>query len=82
MRQLGSKVADLRLRGYVNDPSADIVASLQGMGVEDIGRFYNSQVRRSPRAIIIVGNKKTLDFGQLEKMGKVVVLKREDIYKR
>ncbi len=82
MRQLGSKVADLRLRGYVNDPSADIVASLQGMGVEDIERFYNSQVRRSPRAIIIVGNKKTLDFGQLEKMGKVVVLKREDIYKR
>lgn len=82
MRQLGSRIADLRLRGYAHDPSADIMASLHGMGAADIEWFYDSQVRRAPHAIIIVGNKKMLDLRRLEKIGKVVMLKRDDIYKR
>lgn len=82
MRQLGYSVANLRLHGYDRDPSAGIVASLQDMGAADIERFYDSQVKRAPRAIFIVGNKKMLDFSQLEKLGKVVMLKREDIYKK
>ncbi len=81
MRQLGYSVANLRLHGYDHDPSAGIVATLKGMGAADVERFYDSQVKRAPRAIFIVGNKKMLDFSQLEKLGKVVMLKREDIYK-
>lgn len=79
-RQIGSTIASYRLHGYVRDPDADIVGALDTLNARDLQQFYDRHVRTTPRAIIIVGNRKKLDMRQLGRLGKVVELKRKDIY--
>lgn len=82
MRQIGSDVATLRLYGYSHDPDADIIQALAPLTSSDLMKFYQQQIRSRPHAIFIVGNKKMLDMKRLSKIGKIVELKKEDVYKR
>ena len=81
MRQIGAEVADLRLHGYAQDPDAGILKALAPMTASDLMRFYRGNIQSRPRAIFIVGNKKMLDMKRLGKLGKIVILKKADIYK-
>lgn len=81
MRQVGAEVADLRLHGYVQDPDAAILKALAPMTPSDLMRFYRENIQSRPRAIFIVGNKKMLDMKRLGKLGKIVILKKADLYK-
>ena len=81
MRQIGSDVASLRLLGYKHDPDADILKALAPLTSSDLMKFYQQQIRSRPHAIFIVGNKKMLDMQRLGKLGKIVILKKADIYK-
>lgn len=81
MRQIGAEVADLRLHGYAQDPEAGILKALAPMTASDLMRFYRANIQSRPRAIFIVGNKKMLDMKRLGKLGKIVILKKADIYK-
>ena len=81
MRQIGAEVADLRLHGYAQDPDAGILKALAPMTPSDLMRFYRENIQSRPRAIFIVGNKKMLDMKRLEKLGKIVILKKTDLYK-
>jgi len=81
MRQIGAEVADLRLHGYAQDPDAAILKALAPMTPSDLMRFYRGNIQSRPRAIFIVGNKKMLDMKRLGKLGKIVILKKADIYK-
>lgn len=81
MRQIGAEVADLRLHGYAQDPDAAILKALAPMTASDLMRFYRANIQSRPRAIFIVGNKKMLDMKRLGKLGKIVILKKADIYK-
>ncbi len=51
------------------------------MTASDLMRFYRGNIQSRPRAIFIVGNKKMLDMKRLGKLGKIVILKKADIYK-
>lgn len=79
-RNIASSVANLRLRGFSTDPNASMLAAMPQMGICDIADFYKQNVQGHPRVIVIVGNKKTLDMATLAKMGKVVELRKVDIY--
>ena len=81
-RDLPVYIADKRLLGYDHDPNRDLLTSLKGMSLQDAVRFYDTNIKSRPRAIIIVGNKKQLDMDRLRKMGKVVELKKTDIVRR
>jgi len=81
MRQIGAEVADLRLHGYAQDPDAAILKALAPMTPSDLMRFYRGNIQSRPRAIFIVGNKKMLDMKRLGKLGKIVILKKTDLYK-
>lgn len=81
MRQIGAEVADLRLHGYAQDPEAGILKALAPMTASDLMRFYRGNIQSRPRAIFIVGNKKMLDMKRLGKLGKIVILKKADLYK-
>lgn len=79
-RAIGSRVADLRLRGYVCDPDSDLLTSLPHLGIGDVDAFYRRHVQSAPHAIIVVGDLRSLDHQRLAKLGKVVRLTRHDIY--
>ncbi|MGN1253293.1 MAG: M16 family metallopeptidase [Prevotella sp.] len=81
MRQIGSDIATLRLLGYSHDPEADIIQSLAPMTASDLMKFYGENIQSRPRALFIVGNKKMLDMKRLSKIGKIVEVKKQDIYK-
>lgn len=79
-RNIAASVASLRLRGYSADPNNGLLATMSQMGIADIASFYKQNVQGRPRAIVIVGNKKTLDMARLAKMGRVVELRKADVY--
>lgn len=81
MRQIGTEVAALRLHGYAHDPEDDVLKALAPLTASDLMRFYRENIQPRPRAFFIVGNKKTLDMKRLSKLGKIVELKKEDIFR-
>lgn len=79
-RSIGGKIASLRLRGYDYDPNKDLLAALSKLNTKDVDAFYDENIKSRPFSIIIVGNKKMLDMKKLAKMGRVVELKKGDIF--
>jgi hypothetical protein len=51
------------------------------MTASDLMKFYGENIQSRPRALFIVGNKKMLDMKRLSKIGKIVEVKKQDIYK-
>ena len=80
-RNLGRTVSDLRLTGYDHDPNGDLAEALKGMQITDVKDFYTHNIQHRPKAFIIVGNKKYLDMNKLAKLGRIVKLKKKDIYR-
>lgn len=79
-REIGSEIASLRARGYTDDPNRAMVSALAPLGASDVMSFYNENVKPSARVTFIVGDKRKLDMAALEKYGRVVELKNEEIY--
>ncbi len=81
-RRMGRAIADWRLLGYADDPSRQAVEMLPAMGIDDVTKFYRDEIRGGKRAIIVVGNRRMMDLGQLQKLGKVVTWSASDVYKK
>ncbi len=81
MRQIGADVAFLRMLGYTHDPDADILNALAPLTSYDLMKFYQQNIQFRPRATFIVGNKKMLDMKRLSRLGKIVEVKKEEIFK-
>lgn len=83
-REIGESVAQLRWKGYDTDPNTHVLELANAITFDDIMSLYKSSIQnhQSHRVLGIVGNVKKLDMKALEKYGKVVVVKPEDIYKK
>ncbi|MBM6992839.1 MAG: insulinase family protein [Prevotella sp.] len=81
-RQIGRKIADLRLMGYAEDPNRQPVELLPLMGIDEVTKFYRDEIQDGKRAIIIVGNRKMMNLDQLQKLGRVVTWSASDVYKK
>ncbi|MCI6619365.1 MAG: insulinase family protein [Prevotella sp.] len=80
-RSIGAYVALRRAEGYTDDPYLERSAILPSLGINDVTSVYNSQVKYAPRSIIVVGDRRKIDMLQLSKYGRIVELKKADIYK-
>lgn len=83
-REIGENIAYLKWKGYDADPNADNIKLVGTTSFEDVVNFYkaNIQSNQSHRVLGIVGNVKKLDMKALEKYGKVVIVKSQDIYRK
>ena len=83
-REIGESVAQLNWKGYDADPNTHVVELANAITFDDIMSLYKSSIQnhQSHRVLGIVGNIKKLDMKALEKYGKVVVVKSEEIYKK
>ncbi|MCR4603450.1 MAG: insulinase family protein [Prevotella sp.] len=79
-RTIGFYVANRQQEGYTSDPNAQLVEQLTSLQVEDIARYQHEQVANNHRVWIIIGDRKLTDFNALAKYGRIVELKKEDIY--
>lgn len=79
-RNLTSVIRDYQFNGYDHDPSKDKYEFAKNMKFEDIENFYEENLKGKPRVIVIVGDPKRIDMDLLEKYGKVVEYKEDDLF--
>ena len=81
-RGVAKYVANQLGNGYTSDPNADVARLLPDVSVQDIMQFYQQHVAKNTnRTWIIIGDKKLTDMTALARFGKVVELKKEDVYR-
>lgn len=67
--------------GYTDDPNKVLIPEYKQLSFEDISNFYKNEIAGDPVTIVIVGNKKYIDFDKLEKIAKVVKVNNNRIFK-
>ena len=75
-------VANQQGKGYTSDPNAETARLLPAVSVEDVMQFYQQHVAKNENRVwIIIGDKKLTDMKALARYGKIVELKKEDVYR-
>ena len=81
-RDMASYVANQRMNGYSTDPNADMARLLPAISAQDIVQFHQQHIApNNNRVWILIGDKKLTDMKALARFGKVVQLKKEDVYR-
>ena len=81
-RSIASYVANKRMDGFTADPEAAIARELPAVTTQDVVQFHRQYVgENNNRVWIVIGDKKLTDMRALTRFGKVVELKKEDVYK-
>ena len=81
-RTMAHHVANQRINGYTTDPDADMARLIPSVTAQDVEQFHQQHIGKNPNRVwIIIGDKKLTDMTALSRFGKVVELKREDIYR-
>ena len=80
-RGMGRYVAIQKAVGIKENPVIDYEKYVRAITSDDIKRFFKTEVTGKQRVYFLVGNTKQMDMDKLAKLGKVVVLKKEDVYR-
>ena len=79
-RRIPGRVASMINEGYSSDPNMRLMERLPSMTMDDIVSFYEENIKGRPVVYMIVGSSKKVDLKQLEAFGKVIRVKKEEIY--
>ncbi|MDR0796802.1 MAG: hypothetical protein LBE79_12275 [Tannerella sp.] len=66
--------------GYTTDARKDIYDKVPGMTMQDVIDFQTKYLKNKPLTYCILGDIKDLDMDALKKIGKVTILKQEEIF--
>ena len=80
-RKIGYYVANRILQGYGDDPNRQKAAMLPRITQADVQRYHDQNVVNNRRVWLVIGDRKFTDMQALQRYGKVIELKKEDIYK-
>jgi len=81
-RTLGKYVANQLRDGYVSDPNTGIARGIPSITSQDIMQFHQKHVTSNKNRIwIVIGDRKLTDMKALARYGKVVELRKEDVYR-
>ena len=83
-RTIGTTIASSRLYGWTEDVNTGRAAMYRNATMDDMRKYYEENIKNHSniRVIAIVGSKKKLNLKELEKYGKVVLLKEKDLFKK
>ncbi|MDR1259070.1 MAG: insulinase family protein [Tannerellaceae bacterium] len=79
-RKIPERIASLLNEGYHSDPNETLMTGLSKMEMSDIARFYEKNIKGRPIIYIIVGNSRKIDMEKLSEFGKVIKVKKEELY--
>ena len=81
-RTLGKYVANQLRDGYVSDPNTGIARGIPSVTSQEIMQFHQKHVTSNKNRIwIVIGDRKLTDMKALARYGKVVELRKEDVYR-
>ena len=83
-RSIGTYIAYAQRYGMQEDTNTGRAELLRNTTMDDMMKFYEANLKNHEghRVLGIVGNKKKLDLQALEKYGKVVILKENDVFRK
>lgn len=68
------------MEGFDRDPAEEFLQDIATMDMQDISRFYQKQIHGRPVVYVIAGNRKHIDMKKLAGYGKIVKVKKKEIY--
>ena len=81
-RDITAYIANQRMEGYTADPNTDIARVLPTLTTQDIMEFHQQHIAPNQHRVwIVIGDKKLTDMKALSRFGKVIELKKEDVYR-
>lgn len=80
-RKISSIIAVMQREGYTEDPTRLLLENVEKMGMEDISRFYQQNIKGRPIVYTIVGNSAHINLTKLAAFGEVVRVNKKDIYR-
>ena len=81
-RTIAKYVANQRATGHTADPNADLARLLPAVSVQEVEQFHRQHVADNQQRVwIVIGDKKLTDLKGLARYGKVIELKKEDVYR-
>ena len=81
-RNMTKYIANKQGEGYTTDPNTEIARLLPTVSVQDIVTFYQQHIAKNQNRVwVIIGDKKLTDLKALARYGKIIELKKEDIYR-
>lgn len=81
-RELSGKIATLQAEGYKCDPNRRLIDDLPLIGMPEIVRFYEENIRDYPVIYMVAGNSKQINMNKLSEFGKIIQLKDKELYKK
>ena len=78
-RTIGFYVANCLMNGYSADPNRQLVEALPHVSQDDVKCYQQQNVSPNNRVWVVIGDRKLTDLKALERYGRVVELRREDI---
>ena len=81
-RKVAQYVADERMDGYTADPNTELARLLPAVTTQDVVTFHQQYVAGNQHRVwMVIGDKKLTDMKALARFGKIVELKKADVYK-
>ena len=81
-REIAAYVANQRMLGYTHDPQSDMARLLPTVTTQAVQQFHQQHIANNKNRVwIIIGDKKLTDMKALARYGKVIELKKEDVYR-
>ena len=80
-RDISIQIADLRRKGYHEDPTKYLLKYLEEAETGNADMFYRQNVKDKPPVYCIVGDIKRIDTKRLEAFGTIIRVKKKDVFK-
>lgn len=80
-RNIPETIFNWELLGYTSDPTESQIKQLESFDFGEINKVYQAIVKPGPLVMSIAGNKKQIDFKDLEKYGRIMKIKKEMIFR-
>ncbi|PSG88240.1 M16 family metallopeptidase [Aurantibacter aestuarii] len=61
----------LKKRGIENDNRKEMYEAIKNMELKDLREFFNKNIKGENYNVMVIGNKKDIDFKELKRLGKV-----------
>lgn len=81
-RNLSSTLKKWEQMGYTEDPAIYNLPVYKQLTFDDITHFYKKNLKEKAIVTVIVSNKKRVKLKELEKYGKVIVVKEKELFKK
>lgn len=70
----------LKKRGFENDNREELYSTIQNMTLNDLKSFFDKNIKGESYNVMVIGNKKDIDFKALKELGKIQEMDIDELF--